>query len=89
MPLRAPASRYNLSESEARYLTQKILQLQTGAPPFSELPDVPAMFKIIAGQRPARPENMSDRIWVVVNAAWAADFQQRPDTSRIISSLEE
>ncbi|KAJ7732395.1 kinase-like domain-containing protein [Mycena olivaceomarginata] len=52
-------------------------------------PDVPAMFKIIAGQRPARPENMSDRIWVVVNAAWAEDFQQRPDTSRIISSLEE
>jgi hypothetical protein len=75
---------HTIPEPETRYLTQKIFQLQAGAPPFAELPDVPAMLKIIAGQRPARPENMSDRIWVVVNAAWAGDFRQRPDTSRII-----
>jgi hypothetical protein len=45
-----------------RLLTEPrhLLQLETGAPPFANFPDVPAMFKVLAGERPERPESMSD-----------------------------
>ncbi|KAJ6566670.1 kinase-like domain-containing protein [Mycena capillaripes] len=63
------------------------LELETGAPPFAEVPDVPAMFKVLAGERPERPDTTSDGIWYLVNAAWAEDFRHRPNTSQIIWQL--
>ncbi|KAJ7362568.1 kinase-like domain-containing protein [Mycena albidolilacea] len=65
------------------------IELQTGAPPFADLQEVPAMFKVLAGERPERPEEMSDGMWYLVQAAWAEDFRQRPNTSVILWSLEE
>ncbi|KAJ7847497.1 kinase-like domain-containing protein [Mycena olivaceomarginata] len=65
------------------------IELQTGAPPFADLQEVPAMFKVLAGERPERPEEMSDGMWYLVQAAWAEDFRQRPNTSAILWLLEE
>jgi serine/threonine protein kinase len=47
------------------------VQLYTGRPPFSDTwPDVAAMLKVIAGDRPARDPSMSDGFWDLVTAAW-------------------
>ncbi|KAJ7779687.1 hypothetical protein B0H16DRAFT_1300229, partial [Mycena metata] len=66
------------------------LELETGAPPFAEVAiDVAAFFRVIAGERPERPETMSDGMWYLVTAAWAPDFRQRPDMSQIVWSLQD
>jgi serine/threonine protein kinase len=63
-------------------------QLHTGSPPFSDVsPDVAAMLKVVAGERPARPEAMSDPLWELVTAAWAQNFRDRPDVEKIIESM--
>ncbi|KAJ6504018.1 kinase-like domain-containing protein [Mycena vulgaris] len=63
-------------------------ELYTGTPPFSEVkPDMAAMLKVINGERPATPPNMSNSLWTLVNAAWSNDWQSRPKTHEIITSL--
>ncbi|KAJ7778478.1 kinase-like domain-containing protein [Mycena metata] len=65
------------------------LELYTGAPPFSEItPDVAAMLRVVAGERPARPEAMSDELWGLVTAAWAQNFQDRPAIDDVIASMK-
>ncbi|KAJ6472786.1 kinase-like domain-containing protein [Mycena vulgaris] len=64
------------------------LELHTGRPPFSGVsPDVAAMLKVIAGERPERPTSMFDGLWGVVIAAWAQNFRDRPNIKTIIESL--
>ncbi|KAJ7609201.1 kinase-like domain-containing protein [Mycena polygramma] len=45
------------------------LELHMGTPPFSHLPDVAAMLKVIAGERPEQPPSMAAAIWKLVTAA--------------------
>ncbi|KAJ7802448.1 hypothetical protein B0H14DRAFT_2892439, partial [Mycena olivaceomarginata] len=42
------------------------LELYTGRPPFAHLPDVAAMFRVIAGDRPEQPTTISDTLWQLV-----------------------
>ncbi|KAF8130905.1 kinase-like domain-containing protein [Mycena galopus ATCC 62051] len=64
------------------------LELYTGRPPFFEVsPEIAAMLKVIAGERPSRPESMSDDLWDLITAAWAQNFRERPGTEKIIESL--
>ncbi|KAF7349828.1 Kinase-like protein [Mycena venus] len=70
-------------------LENDVSQLETGAPPFADIQEVPAMFKVLAGERPERPETMSDPMWYLVNAAWAEEFRERPNTTLIVWSLED
>ncbi|KAJ6573535.1 kinase-like domain-containing protein [Mycena vulgaris] len=64
------------------------LELHTGRPPFSGVsPDVAAMLRVIAGERPERPASMFDGLWDVVTAAWAPNFRDRPNIKTIIESL--
>ncbi|KAJ7202377.1 kinase-like domain-containing protein [Mycena pura] len=61
------------------------LELHTSSPPFADVtPDTAAMFKVIQGDRPQRPVNMTDTVWDVVAAAWASDFRLRPKVPEII-----
>ncbi|KAJ7106261.1 kinase-like domain-containing protein, partial [Mycena epipterygia] len=64
-------------------------QLHTGRPPFSDIAlDVPVIFKVIAGERPERPDtSMSHDLWVLVTAAWAQKIRDRPDIETIIGSM--
>ncbi|KAJ6590303.1 kinase-like domain-containing protein [Mycena sp. CBHHK59/15] len=50
------------------------LELETGAPPFADVLEIPATFKFLAGKRQERPDTMSDGMWYLVNAAWAEEF---------------
>ncbi|KAJ7113128.1 kinase-like domain-containing protein [Mycena epipterygia] len=66
------------------------LELHTGRPPFSGVsPDVAVMLRVIAGERPARPDtSMSDDLWELITAAWAQQPRDRPNTETIIATLK-
>ncbi|KAJ7719613.1 kinase-like domain-containing protein, partial [Mycena olivaceomarginata] len=59
------------------------LELYTGRPPFAHLPDVAAMFRVIAGDRPEQPTTISDTLWQLVTAAWAPEPHARPSIYEI------
>lgn len=46
------------------------------------------MLRVVAGERPARPEAMSDELWGLVTAAWAQNFQDRPAIDDVIASMK-
>ncbi|KAF7374462.1 Kinase-like protein [Mycena sanguinolenta] len=57
------------------------LELYTGRPPFSGIPEPVAMLKVINGERPPRPSSspaMSDSLWNYVSTYWAQDPNIRP-----------
>jgi hypothetical protein len=63
----------------AKYYHQDISKLHTGNPPLWDIqPDMAAMLKVLAGERPERAQGMSEEIWGLVTAAWAPDFRARP-----------
>ncbi|KAF8189991.1 kinase-like protein, partial [Mycena galopus ATCC 62051] len=64
------------------------LELYTGSPPFAHLPDVAAMLRVIADERPEQPPTMSAALWELVTTAWARDFRARPSIHDIALALE-
>ncbi|KAK7007550.1 kinase-like protein [Favolaschia claudopus] len=65
------------------------IELETGRVPFAEVTEIQAMFNILRGLRPDQPETMTDRMYDLVTEAWAEDFHDRPDMTRIVSLLED
>ncbi|KAJ7082143.1 kinase-like domain-containing protein, partial [Mycena epipterygia] len=64
------------------------MELYSGGPPFSDVkPDVAAMLRVLQGDRPQRPAQMSQELWRLVTAAWAADFHARPTIYYIVSAF--
>ncbi|KAJ6459915.1 kinase-like domain-containing protein [Mycena sanguinolenta] len=64
------------------------VELHTGLPPFFGAPEASVIFKVTAGERPARPDtSMSDDLWALVTAAWAQSFRDRPDITMIIGRM--
>ncbi|KAJ7367285.1 kinase-like domain-containing protein [Mycena albidolilacea] len=64
------------------------VEFHTGKPPFSGVsPDVAAMLKVVAGERPARPATMSDRLWGIATAAWAHKYLDRPGLKEIVEYI--
>ncbi|KAJ7106274.1 kinase-like domain-containing protein, partial [Mycena epipterygia] len=63
--------------------------LHTGRPPFSDVAgDGPVLLKVIAGERPARPDtSMSHDLWALVTASWAQEIRDRPGIETIIRSM--
>ncbi|KAJ6540839.1 kinase-like domain-containing protein [Mycena vulgaris] len=60
------------------------LELYTGSPPFSDVPEVAAMLMVIAGVRPGQPAGISEELWGLVKAAWATESRARPKMPDII-----
>ncbi|KAJ7107508.1 kinase-like domain-containing protein, partial [Mycena epipterygia] len=64
------------------------VELYTGSPPLSNVkPDIAAMLRVIQGDRPERPADMSEQLWRLVTAAWAADSHVRPNIHDIVSAF--
>ncbi|KAJ7456411.1 kinase-like domain-containing protein [Mycena galericulata] len=66
------------------------LELHTGRPPFSDVPEeATVLLKVVMqGERPARPDtSMSNDLWALVTAAWAQRTRDRPDIEAIIGSM--
>ncbi|KAJ6529604.1 hypothetical protein B0H19DRAFT_1274002 [Mycena capillaripes] len=64
------------------------LELHMGRPPFADvMPDVAAMLRVIAGERPPRPPAMSDGLWHLVSACWVQDFRTRPKALELVQAF--
>lgn len=67
----------------------------TGKTPFDDLAqDVAVMFRILGGQRPARPtqavaSELSNSMWAIMEEAWLKDPEERPSLAQISISFEE
>ncbi|KAJ7607393.1 kinase-like domain-containing protein [Roridomyces roridus] len=64
-------------------------ELYTGRPPFSELSETAALFKIIAGERAQRPDGelmISDDLWNAITAYWAGDPGSRPTIDIVLQN---
>jgi hypothetical protein len=46
------------------------------------------MLRVIGGDRPERPSNMSAALWDLVTAGWVPDFRARPSIHDIALALE-
>ncbi|KAJ7607424.1 kinase-like domain-containing protein, partial [Roridomyces roridus] len=56
-------------------------ELYTGRPPFSEMSETAALFRIIGGeraQRPVRERSISDGLWREITRYWDGDPASRP-----------
>ncbi|KAJ7231954.1 kinase-like domain-containing protein [Mycena rebaudengoi] len=68
------------------------LELYTGRPPFADIREGGVIFKIMQGERPARPTTtppMSDALWKYVNAWWAEDPATRPPVEVIVNTMSQ
>ncbi|KAJ7082103.1 kinase-like domain-containing protein [Mycena epipterygia] len=62
------------------------VELYTGRPPFADVtPETAAMFRVIRGERPRQPANMSEQLWRLVNAGWAPAPGTRPAVGDILA----
>ncbi|KAJ6518641.1 kinase-like domain-containing protein, partial [Mycena sanguinolenta] len=67
------------------------LELYTGRPPFADLRETAALFKIMNNERPQRPPGppaVSDTLWGHVSVCWAEDPQARPETQLVVQTME-
>ncbi|KAJ7619270.1 hypothetical protein FB45DRAFT_871508 [Roridomyces roridus] len=65
------------------------LQLYTGRPPFSEMSETAALFRIIGGeraQRPVRERSISDGLWREITRYWDGDPASRPTIEVVLQN---
>ncbi|KAE9404706.1 kinase-like protein [Gymnopus androsaceus JB14] len=68
-----------------------ILEIITGAPPFSEvkLPDIAISIQVMNGTRPSRPAvGFSDELWRAVTTCWAHPPNDRPNIQAFMRMME-
>ncbi|KAE9404707.1 kinase-like protein [Gymnopus androsaceus JB14] len=68
-----------------------ILEIITGAPPFSEvkLPDIAISIQVMNGTRPSRPAvGFSDELWRAVTTCWAHPPNDRPTIQAFMRMME-
>jgi serine/threonine protein kinase len=73
-----------------RITCSEIFQLYTGRPPFSDLPELGAMMKVIDSERQTLPSGcpaMSDTLWRHISAYWAQDPTARPVTEIVVQNM--
>jgi serine/threonine protein kinase len=71
-------------------LCSEIVQLYTGRPPFSSLPEPAALMRVLDGERPERQPGlpaMSDRLWQHVTEFWAQSPDTRPPTRFVVQKM--
>ncbi|KAJ7440169.1 kinase-like domain-containing protein [Mycena latifolia] len=65
-------------------------EIMTARVPFFELPnDMAVSIKVIAGQRPSRPESApdDDALWMLVQDCWEQSSEKRPAIKKIVQRL--
>ena len=71
-------------------LTSFILQLYTGQKPFHEsvFHDLHVISPVMKGERPARPEIMSDGVWLVTQRCWSQELSRRPKAVIVAEAMD-
>ncbi|KAJ7288955.1 kinase-like domain-containing protein [Mycena rebaudengoi] len=67
------------------------LELYTGRPPFADISETAAMFRVIAGGRSLRPScdpAISEALWQCLNECWTEDSAARPATDVVVRHMQ-
>ena len=77
-----------MSGSSDFYMLSKVF---TGRHPFSEFSALATISKIIAGERPDHPQELSltDGVWDMTLRCWDEDPVKRPTMIRVVGILRE
>jgi len=78
--------------AERYFLLMKYDQVLYGKVPYWELPEIPAVARILEGVRPKKPPEatnfgFTDGLWKIVERCWSEDRDARPDVKAILSQL--
>ena len=68
-------------------LIRLILQLYTGKEPFCELSPLQVPLRVVPGNRPSRPELMSDDVWFVTQRCWDQELARRPNAEVVARAM--
>jgi hypothetical protein len=45
------------------------------------------MLKVVHGERPPRPNNMLDQLWLTVEMCWAQQYTDRPKIDELLEAM--
>jgi len=68
------------------------IEVHTGSRPFSEIPTLAVLLKILEGERPNRPRDtpgISDFLWKIMEQCWNTQPSDRPSIKDVVQSMEE
>ncbi|KAH8082793.1 kinase-like domain-containing protein [Cristinia sonorae] len=63
------------------------IELYTGEVPFATLTELQLMKRIVKGERPVQPRNMSQTLWYLVQSCWNHHPATRPSLLDVVSTL--
>ncbi|KAJ7601876.1 kinase-like domain-containing protein [Mycena rosella] len=66
------------------------VELYTGRPPFSDIPEPAALLKTISGERVGRPSGapaMSDTLWQQITVCWEENPANRPAARLVVNNM--
>ena len=77
-------------ESDCYALGMVVLEVLSGRPPLASDKDFVVIQKVIAGERPGRPEGawFTDDLWGMLQLCWAARPESRPSVEAVLVCLE-
>jgi hypothetical protein len=64
-------------------------ELATGKRPFADMTAAAAAVAIAKGERLARPADISDEMWALMQSCWHTDPRQRPSMAQIVAQLAQ
>ncbi|KAF9779311.1 CNH domain-containing protein [Thelephora terrestris] len=81
----------NTREADVFAFGMVVIEVFTGRHPFSEFTPLVAVSKIIAGERPDRPQEpgLIDLVWNMTLHCWTQDPAQRPIMASVVGILRE
>ena len=63
------------------------MKVFAGKLPFEGLPPCTLITKVMGGDRPERPEDLTEDVWSLMQWCWQPDPHQRPEMSTVLQHL--
>ncbi|KAK8850608.1 hypothetical protein IAR55_004527 [Kwoniella newhampshirensis] len=76
-------------ENDVYAWSMAVYEVLTGTVPFGYIDDSQVRLNILNGVRPARPEDVLDQLWILMNECWAQDASQRPAFALVVQNLAQ
>lgn len=86
-----PPTRRRTESSDCYALGMVVYEVLSESVPFSGCTDPVAVIKVLAGERPGRPDGrwFTNEIWTILEHCWKAEPGDRPSVNCVLQCLEE